>query len=275
MTEELQKKVSASVKLLQAVQGNQLFADYPIELAYSGGKDSDVILHLARTNGINVQPIYKCTTVDPPGTIKHVLSVGATIRHPKRNFWKIVEAKGFPSRFERFCCSELKEFKISDTCIMGIRKDESTKRDKRYKEPIECRLYKNGGRVNAIYPILYWTEKDIEEYIKENNIQCAPVYYKNNVFDVKVRLGCIACPLQNRSSRIEEFRKYPGFVKQYIKHGQIYLDTHRHTKQGKEFANSYQLFILNVFCDNMEQYHEIIDNNDPKEFIENEFNIKL
>lgn len=274
MSEELQKKVAASIRLLQAVQQGMLFPDLPIELAYSGGKDSDVILHLARAAGLNVQPIYKCTTIDPPGTILHVESVGATKRQPKRNFWKIVEKKGFPSRFERFCCSELKEYKISDTVIMGIRKDESSKRDKRYNEPIECREYAK-GTVQAIYPILYWNESDVEEYILENNIQCAPVYYENGVFNVHKRLGCVGCPLQNRSSRIEEFQKYPGFVKQYIKHGQIYLDTHRHTKQGKMFDNSYQLFILNVFCDNLEQYYEIINNNDPKEFIENEFNVKL
>lgn len=275
MTDELQEKVEASIRLLKAVQRGQLFPDLPIELSYSGGKDSDVILHLARKAGINVQPLYKCTTIDPPGTIKHVDSVGAIKRSPKRSFWKIVEKKGFPSRFERFCCSELKEFKVSDTSIMGIRKDESTKRDKIYNEPIECREYNNGKRINAVYPILFWTEEDVREYIKENNIQCAPVYYPNGEFDSSIRLGCIACPLQSRKSRIEEFKKYPGFVKQYIKHGQIYLDTHRHTKQGKEFANSYHLFIMNVFCDNMEQYHNIIDNNDPKEYIEKEFNIKL
>lgn len=37
-----------------------------MELSYSGGKDSDVILELAKMSGIPFRPIYKKTTIDPP-----------------------------------------------------------------------------------------------------------------------------------------------------------------------------------------------------------------
>ena len=44
ITEKLQKKIDSSIRLLQSVQKRY---DGEIEIAYSGGKDSDVILQLA------------------------------------------------------------------------------------------------------------------------------------------------------------------------------------------------------------------------------------
>lgn len=60
-SEGLKKKVEQSIKLLQSIK-----TDEPIEVAYSGGKDSDVILELAKMAGINYRAIYKNTTIDPP-----------------------------------------------------------------------------------------------------------------------------------------------------------------------------------------------------------------
>lgn len=45
ITEKLQKKIDRSIRLLQSVQKRY---DGEIEIAYSGGKDSDVILQLAK-----------------------------------------------------------------------------------------------------------------------------------------------------------------------------------------------------------------------------------
>lgn len=60
-SDELKKKVGQSIRLLQSVK-----TDGPIEVCYSGGKDSDVILELAKMAGINYRAIYKNTTIDPP-----------------------------------------------------------------------------------------------------------------------------------------------------------------------------------------------------------------
>lgn len=45
INEQLQKKIEQSIRLLQSVQKRY---DGEIELAYSGGKDSDVILQLEK-----------------------------------------------------------------------------------------------------------------------------------------------------------------------------------------------------------------------------------
>ncbi len=63
MRPELQKKVEQAIKLIQSVP---YFNEEPIEVAYSGGKDSDVILELVKMAGVRYRAIYKNTTIDPP-----------------------------------------------------------------------------------------------------------------------------------------------------------------------------------------------------------------
>jgi len=65
---DLQTKVRRAVALIKSMA---LPNGEPIEVAYSGGKDSDVILELTRMAGIPYRAIYKNTTIDPPGTIRH------------------------------------------------------------------------------------------------------------------------------------------------------------------------------------------------------------
>lgn len=72
MNEKLKKKVNFAIKLLQSIP----LDSGPVEVSVSGGKDSDVILELAKMAGIPYRAIYKNTTIDPPGTIAHAREVG-------------------------------------------------------------------------------------------------------------------------------------------------------------------------------------------------------
>lgn len=177
INEQLQKKIDQSIRLLQSVQKRY---DGEIELAYSGGKDSDVILQLAREAGIRYRAIYKNTTIDPPGTIAHVKKMGVEIRRPKENFFQLIAKKGFPNRFSRFCCEVLKEYKILNKTVIGVRKAESRARKERYNEPTECRYYgskKEENHVEQIYPILEWTDEDVRDFILDRGLKLAPLYY--------------------------------------------------------------------------------------------------
>lgn len=98
MNEELQRKVDQAIRLIKSAGAD----GSTVEVAYSGGKDSDVILELTRMAGIKYRAIYKNTTIDPPGTIAHVIANGVEVLRPKRTFFKIVEENGFPNRFRRF-----------------------------------------------------------------------------------------------------------------------------------------------------------------------------
>lgn len=77
---ELSLKVRHSIQLLRRV------GDDPVELCYSGGKDSDVILALSKMAGINYRAIYKNTTIDPPGTLSHCKENDVEVIQPSKTF---------------------------------------------------------------------------------------------------------------------------------------------------------------------------------------------
>jgi len=271
-----EKKVASAIKLLQSIP-----QDGPIELAYSGGKDSDVILELAKMAGIPFRPIYKNTTIDPPGTIQHVKDMGVAIRQPKLTMLQIIETKGWPTRRARFCCSVLKEYKIWDRCIVGVRRAESTARAKRYHEPELCRIYNKNERVRQYLPILEWTDEDVEKFIKERGIHCAPIYYdRGGQFHVERRLGCIGCPLKSDNGR-GDFKKYPKMLKAWIKAEKKYLDTHPNSRAKEKFGTAYDMAFHDLFTKSYDDYigkvHGLLPDADidPKKYLEEYFGIDL
>lgn len=280
MNKELEKKVEQAVKLLQVCYKS---AGEPMEVAYSGGKDSDVILELAKISGIEYRAIYKNSTIDPPGTIKHVKENGVEIRRPKDSFFSLMRKKGYPSRYKRFCCSVLKEYKILDNSVMGIRKCESTKRAKRYTEPTACRIYgSKKNHVNAIYPILDWSDEDELEFIEERGIKLHPLYYREDgSIDITKRLGCMCCPLKYYKKRLQDFKQYPGMVKAYLRCGNEYLKSHPQSETAKQYSDVYEFFVANAFFDNYRDFVKaklcgiLSDKPDYKKLIEDYFNIEL
>lgn len=281
MNKKLEKKVEQAVKLLQVCYKA---AGEPLELAYSGGKDSDVILELAKMSGIEYRAIYKSATIDPPGTIKHVKENGVEIRRPTETFFSLMKRIGYPNRFKRFCCSVLKEYKILDNCIMGIRRSESTKRSKRYTEPTECRIYGSKRiHVNAIYPILDWSNEDELEFIKERGIRLHPLYYREDgSIDITRRVGCMCCPLVYYKKRLQQFMEWPGMVRAYIRCGNEYLKSHPQSKMAKQYSDVYEYFFANAFFDKYNDYTKaklaggmFSDKPDYKKLIEDYFKIEL
>lgn len=283
MTEELQHKVDRAVKLIQAA--GKVAADHgqPLEICYSGGKDSDVILELARMGEIRYRAIYKNTTIDPPGTISHARDNGVEIMQPKINFRQIIEKHGMPNRWRRFCCSILKEYKILDYAVVGIRRDESRARSRRYHEPEVCRVYGKGVTVRQYLPILDWTQYDVAEFLTERSVRCHPLYYdEHGLFHAERRLGCMCCPLQSRRKRIESFREYPLMIRYYLKGCQIYFENHPQGKTAKQFnGNIYDWITSQIFCDSVRQFHQqfgptMFDQGiDTKRFLEQYFSIKI
>ena len=283
MNTDLQKKVDRGIKLIQSAAEMADKVGQPLEICYSGGKDSDVILELAKMSGVNFRAIYKNTTIDPPGTIKHAKDLGVEVRQPKMTFREVMERSGLPSRFRRACCDKLKEYKIYDYAVVGVRRDESAKRAERYKEPELCRVYNKKEKARLYLPLLDWTAADVEEFIAERGIVCHPLYYdEEGKFHVERRLGCIGCPLASKKQRIAEFMQYPRFVRFYISGGQKFLDTHPQSKIHGYFKNAIEWFAFTLYCDNLEEFELMFgDNNlfslgvDCKTFLEEKFGIDL
>ena len=282
MTDELHKKVNSSIRLLQSIKipdGKQ------IELCYSGGKDSDIILELTKMAYGDkfrdlVRPIYKNTTIDPPGTIKHCRDNGVEIRNPSIRFFNLVKKSGFPTRRARFCCKHLKEYKILDYAIQGIRRSESAKRAKLYKEPVICRIYgKKSNKAQVILPILEWDNANVEEFIRVRQIKLHPLYYDSNGnIDVSRRLGCIGCPLA-ADNGVSNFKAYPKMAKLWIDAGKEWWDSHPKARCHKKFNDIYELFAHNLFFDNYQSFAEVRDGLfgkfEFKKYLEDYFNIKL
>ena len=216
---ELADKERRAIKILRMYRG-----DDPIEVSYSGGKDSDVILALTKMAGIPYRAIYKNTTIDPPYTVQHCKDNGVEVVMPKERFLDIIARKGFPTRRARFCCEVLKEYKILNNAVHGIRRSESTKRAKTYaeNEPIICRNYSKSEHVNVYLPILDWSDKDVADFIKAHGIKCHSLYYnEDGKFCVERRLGCIGCPMQSDNG-VADFVKYPKMLRQWIKAGKVW-----------------------------------------------------
>lgn len=283
MRPELEKKVQRAIHLIQAASEMAKKFNQPLEVAFSGGKDSAVILELTKMANVQYRAIYHNTTIDPPGTIKYCKDNGVEIVKPKKSFLELIKENGFPSRFYRFCCKELKEIKDKDLdyVILGIRADESNKRKERYKEPTQCRKISSKEKINEYFPILNWDLQDVKEFILERGIKLHPLYYdKNGEIDVTRRLGCLCCPLVGRK-RIKEFKQYPNMVKLYARGGEYFLDNHPHSATTQRFNNVYDWLCMSIFCNNMVEFEQKFGKNlfndgiDCKKFLENYFNIKF
>lgn len=279
MTQDLQRKIDSSIRILRTIQAAH--PDDVIEIAYSGGKDSDVILQLAKEAGINYRAIYKNTTIDPRGTLNHVRDMGVEVLQPKQSFFKLVEQKGMPGRIRRFCCEQLKEYKVLDVSVIGVRRAESTKRAKRYIEPTQCRFYGcKKNHVEAVYPILEWSNDDVRDFILDRGITLAPVYYdENGDLHTERRLGCVGCPLKSRKKRLEDLLQYPSIVRAYARALRKYRQTH----DCKRFRDEYEQLVRDLFFDKQDEFYKAVNGGmfgdtervDCKNFLENYFNIKF
>lgn len=219
----------------------------PLVVTYSGGKDSDVLLHLAEASGIPFEVLHSLTTADAPETVWHVrdtfrrlelAGVKCTIdthRTPDGGnvtMWNLIPRKLMPpTRRMRYCCSELKEGGAGKRFIAtGVRWAESVKRKNRGALEVlhwdiskrltlmndndesrrmmeNCQL--KGKRIAN--PIIDWTDADVWGYAKEEEICMNPLYecgWK--------RVGCIGCPMA-RKHRNTELSRYPKIKAAYIR----------------------------------------------------------
>ena len=208
-----EKSIKFIRKVAESYKGQQLYA------GNSGGKDSAVLDYLLQKSGIEYKSYYTNTTIDPIGTIRHIREnyPHTEILQPKLTFYQLVEKKGLPTRLNRYCCERLKEYgSVGKIVFEGVRSAESSKRQGRDYIQCDNRKWQKGSQ--HIYPLYDWTDEDIWNYIKDNNMQLAPAYS----LGLK-RLGCVGCPLVSRKGhREKEFELYPKYydaIKKSIQKG--------------------------------------------------------
>lgn len=267
---DTEDKIHYAKRLIKAVCSQRNYT-----LAFSGGKDSVVLRWLTKIAGVNVPMVYNNTTIDPKGTIQFVRSQGAIVHAPQKTFLQLVEKKGYPTMFRRFCCEELKEKYIADYLLTGVRKSESVKRNKNYCAFEDTYTYNKRQQTKRIHPLLYFTNEDIEYCINTYQLECHPLYYDNaGHFHVERRLGCIGCPLQADRGKAD-FIQNPKLLVAIAKAGNKF-----HLKHGRTLRDSYENLCYNLFYSN-HGYDKFCQTfrgmfpTDPKEMIEDYFNIKL
>lgn len=133
----LRKKMQHSVELLRKAENIALNYDREngYYLAFSGGKDSQALYHIAQLAGVRFQGHMNLTSVDPPEVIRFVKEnypEVELIKPSKSIFQSAIEEKTLPTMRMRWCCAKYKETAgAGKVTLIGIRKAESSRRAKR------------------------------------------------------------------------------------------------------------------------------------------------
>ena len=113
MNKNLQLKVNKAIATIQKAESIALkYQDYGFHLAFSGGKDSQVIYELCKMAGVKFRPVMQVTTLDPPELMRFIRKnyPDVIMERPEINFYNLIIRKmALPTRHMRFCCAYLKE----------------------------------------------------------------------------------------------------------------------------------------------------------------------
>ena len=211
-------------------------------LAFSGGKDSQCIYHLAKEAGVKFDAHYSLTTVDPPELIYFIRDnyPDVIVEKPELSMWRLIEKKRMPpTRMVRYCCDVLKEGGgIGRVVITGVRWAESSKRKNRDVIEIIASRKKDKIKLNSdndedrrmfetcitkskriVNPIVDWEDSDVWGYIKSRKLKYCRLYDEG--FH---RLGCVGCPMAGQAGRERDFKRWPKYKLNYIKAFQRMVD---------------------------------------------------
>ena len=203
---EVRDKVKEAIAILKDLEPKEGYY-----LADSGGKDSDVILELARMSGVKFESHHNLTTIDPPDVIYHMREhhKETVIDRPKIPFLQQLIKSGYPTRQARWCCAIYKETGGSGRLVItGVRGAESAKRARR--KMVEFCYNGTGKRyLNIIHS---WKDEDVWEFHQKYSVPYCKLYDEG-----WNRIGCLMCPNAG-ASRLTQAKRYPEYVKNFKKY---------------------------------------------------------
>lgn len=177
-------------------------------VAFSGGKDSTVVLYLLRKIDPEIPVVFNNTGVEYPETTEFVnfleeewdLNLYRGVPY-KKSFWDCIREYGFPrgkvkaeGGYAR-CCYYLKERPMQimiqkygwKGVYTGLTALESRSRMFHATRKGVCYHMKKWN-VCKIQPILYWSEEEVWKFIQGRKIPYNKIYDKGND-----RCGCMPC----------------------------------------------------------------------------------
>lgn len=210
----LDDKVKYSIDLLKKNEGLALKMNQDgYYLAFSGGKDSQVIYELCKIAGVKFKAHFNCTTVDPKEVLHFIREYYPDViwHRPEKSMFKLIEEqKSLPLKYYRYCCRLIKEIHgINQVTITGIRASESRKRANKPEFNHYCI---KGQDKFMLAPILHWSTKEVWQYIKSE------IGYYCELYDLGFyRIGCIYCPYASYKTHLKELKYFPRFEYAYKK----------------------------------------------------------
>lgn len=198
----LEDKIQEAQQTLRlAADMSKSYYDAPLIICYSGGKDSDVLLDIAKRclNPDDFEVLNSHTTVDAPETVYHIREVfkiceaegiKTEIRFPvdkgkRTSMWRLIENRGVPHRKQRTCCYYLKETSTPNRMVaIGVREDESSKRKGRDVFTIRSNYeHRSLQHTYAMYKLDQMGKEDAYECAFIQNCKakkdtiCSPIYH--------------------------------------------------------------------------------------------------
>lgn len=232
----LDNKIAYSIDLLRKAEPMALRLDPEngFYLAFSGGKDSQALYHIAKMAGVKFKAHMNLTSVDPPEVIRFVKNNYPDVEliKPRMSIYDMALKKHIlPTRRFRWCCEEFKEMSgAGKVTLIGIRKQESARRAKREEVSIKIKGKRNeetfdqwseheekmvtcvnGKDKILISPIIYWTEHDVWNFLNSNKIQHCKLYDEGYR-----RIGCILCPMSNYKQKVRDLKRFPHVRNKWI-----------------------------------------------------------
>jgi len=206
----MENKIKHSIKLLQDHEKLAIgMRPFGYHLAFSGGKDSQVIYELAKMAGVKFKAFFNKTSIDPPEILKFIRNNYPDVEwiKPKMTMYQLIYKKGMlPIRQARYCCAELKETSGKNSVVItGITNQESAKRKKR---PEFERDWNGKNNKYFLHIIKDWKVHEVFEFLKSREIKWSELY------QTQTRIGCVGCPMNPKRMR-KDFRERPNFKLAY------------------------------------------------------------
>ena len=240
----LARKIEYSVDLIRKAERMALRLDPKNGFynTFSGGKDSQCLYHLVKLAGVKAKTHMSLTSVDPPEVIRFVKAQYPDVEliKPKMSIYDMAKKKHIlPTRKFRWCCAEYKEVSgVGKVTLIGVRKEESARRAKKEEVSVSSKGKRNeqtfdqwseheeqmvacvGGKDKILVsPIIYWTEKDVWEFLNANNIPHCKLYDEGYR-----RIGCICCLMSNYKSKLRDIERFPHVKRKWLETIQHLID---------------------------------------------------
>lgn len=221
-------------------------------LAFSGGKDSQCLYHVAQLAGVRFKAHFSPTSVDPPQLIRFIKRNYPDVqfkRIERSIFDEAVKLQILPTMKVRWCCSVFKETSgAGNVTLIGIRHAESSRRAKRNE--MEISRHKFSGNFEEFGE---WQKEQIAKKYKnlnhdqfsidkETEVKCIggkdsilvspiidwtdrDVWDFLNGMDIEhcelydagyKRIGCILCPMSSRKEKVRDIHDFPHVKEKWI-----------------------------------------------------------